>query len=94
MYNDNEHGLEAGDREGMPFADPGNLEKYKEELSDLELTDEQADELLRTLYDIIRMFVEMGFSGDLCGQLLDGFNQLSSGDTADVDSSSAKEDQE
>lgn len=94
MHKNNETGPEAHQTPGLVLERPDSLDKYKAELGDLNLTDEQAEQLLSTLYDIIRMFVEMGFSADLCGQLLDGFNQPSSAGHDDVDLSSAKEDRE
>ncbi|HMN15272.1 MAG TPA: hypothetical protein PKD55_23390, partial [Bellilinea sp.] len=44
--------------------------KYEEALGDFDLTEDQADELLRTLFDIMRSFVELGVSVDVCGQIL------------------------
>lgn len=46
--------------------------KYAGELNDLDITEEQKRELLETLWSIMRSFVEMGFSVDICAALTDG----------------------
>lgn len=69
-----------------------NLARYKAELTDLDMTDEQQEEFLRTLWDILSTMVRLGFdvSGfDLCGQLQHGFNDLAAPDSHAVDSMQA-----
>lgn len=69
-----------------------HLARYKAELTDLDMTDEQHEEFLRTLWDILSTMVRLGFnvSGfDLCGQLQDGFNDLAAPDSRAVDSMQA-----
>ena len=48
-------------RYGVPPFDP---DKYRSEIDDFDLTDEQATELLQTLWNIMYTFVEIGFGGD------------------------------
>jgi len=60
-----------------------DLEKYRRELAEFQLTEEQEAELLQTLWSIMRSFVEMGFSGDACAQLFYGFNPVSGPETED-----------
>ena len=43
---------------------PFDFEKYEPYIGDLEVTDEQARELLETLFNIMSMFVDMGFGLD------------------------------
>ena len=51
---------------GLPL-DPA---RYRHELADLDLTDEQANELLRTLWDIMRIFVELGIRVDIVDKIV------------------------
>lgn len=60
---------------------------YRQELAGLALTEDQANELLATLWSIMTGFVELGFDVGLidpCGQILDGFNQVSGAGTEGV----------
>lgn len=52
-----------------PLALELDVARYKHELADLELTDEQANELLSILWSVMRSFVELGFEGDVCTAL-------------------------
>lgn len=45
------------------------FEQYSGELSDMQMTDEQRRELLVNIWSIMKMFVEMGFTPDICGYL-------------------------
>lgn len=54
--------------------------EYIDDLSELDLTEEQKRELLEILWSIMRTMVELGVSVDLCGQLLEGFNELATSD--------------
>lgn len=42
---------------------------YMEDLSDLDITDAQKQELLEILWSIMSSMVAMGFSHDVCGQI-------------------------
>ena len=55
---------------GLPALrfDPG---RYAAELALFDLTDAQKHELLLTLWSIMRSFVELGFTMDVCGALWD-----------------------
>ena len=59
---------------------------YLPMLADYELTDEQAREMLTALWSIMRGFVELGISVDVCGEL--GFDAVPvlSNDPASLDS--------
>ncbi|MCK4207539.1 hypothetical protein J3U99_22535 [Brucella pituitosa] len=67
----NRHDLDAG--------------KYWQQVEDLDMSDEQRRELLETLWSIMRSFVELGFSADICAQLLQGFDSDSDGDDTSVE---------
>lgn len=54
-----------------PAALEPDMERYRALLGDADITKEQADELIVILYNIMRSFVELGYSPDLCGKLLD-----------------------
>lgn len=74
------------DRDGAPAPHPPALEldlgKYRAELADLRLTEEQETELLTTLWSIMSAFVELGFSVDVCAQLTGKFNEVSEANPA------------
>lgn len=50
-------------------------ERYRADLAELSLTPEQETELLGCLWSIMRSFVELGFSVEGCGQLVDAFEE-------------------
>lgn len=52
-------------------ASSANLAQYKEDLTEFELNEAQIDELLQTLWSIMRRFVEMGFDVDILGQFIE-----------------------
>ena len=45
-------------------------EKYQQEMADFDISEEQKRELLETLWSIMRLFVELGYSVDVSGQML------------------------
>ncbi len=47
----------------LPIASP-ELEKYRHHLDEFDLTEEQKDELLVTLWQIMTQFVDLGFGRD------------------------------
>ncbi|MCW5625508.1 MAG: hypothetical protein KIT73_12400 [Burkholderiales bacterium] len=57
---------------------PLDLDKYREEVEAPELTREQQDELLRTLWWIMAAFVDLGFGVDSVTRLFPDFNEASS----------------
>lgn len=87
MYKNEENGLSM---EATPSPEIApHLAKYKAELAGLDMTEEQQEEFLRTLWDILSNLVRLGFdvSGfDLCGQLQAGFNELAAADSEPLDS--------
>ncbi|WP_117195399.1 hypothetical protein [Rhizobium terrae] len=46
-------------------------ERYRGELADFDMTDEQKDEMLSIIWSIMSGMVELGFTYDLCGQIFD-----------------------
>ena len=55
---------------------PGALQldpaRYRAEIDLFDITEEQKRELLATLWSIMRSFVELGFTVDVCAALVDG----------------------
>lgn len=47
-----------------------DIEKYRDDITEFDLTDEQADELLKTLWTIMSAFVDLGFGVDSVQYLL------------------------
>lgn len=62
-----------------PFDDP----KYRAEISDLDLTEEQATEFLRTLDFILRTFVDLGWGVDSVQNFIPALKEISSQAQAD-----------
>lgn len=46
-----------------------DIERYRADLAGFDLTPDQQRELLETLWSIMRSFVELGFTVDVCGQV-------------------------
>lgn len=46
-------------------------EAYRPYLNGLDISDEQASELTRIVWDIMRMWVEMDLPADSCGQIVE-----------------------
>lgn len=59
---------------------------YAADLADLGLSDDQARELLETLWSIMSMMVELGFTHDVCGQIFSeaGLAPLLGGDAVNL----------
>ena len=49
---------------------------YIDDLEALGITPEQRDEFLANLWSMMAGMVQLGFSYDLCGQILDGFENV------------------
>ncbi|MEJ1961818.1 MAG: hypothetical protein WDO56_09815 [Gammaproteobacteria bacterium] len=63
--DDQEHGIERRARSSSrPGALPLDVSKYREDIADFELTEEQRIVLLTTLWNIMRSFAEIGFGID------------------------------
>lgn len=67
----------------LPAFDPS---KYRAELADLKLTDEQERELLATLWSIMYNFVELGFRTDVCAMIFEGQENVADDTSSPVDS--------
>lgn len=48
---------------------------YADDMADLDITEAQKAEFLETLWDILLQIAHMGFHYDVCGQILEEFNQ-------------------
>lgn len=58
--------------------------EYYDELAGTEIPEEKIRELLETLWDIMRMFVECGFNVDVAGRAaMEIFNQAAHGEPKD-----------
>ncbi len=69
MQNDDNKG---GDADSVqPAALQFDPDKYRSEVEQFDITEAQKQELLTTLWSIMRSFVELGFSVDVCAALLD-----------------------
>lgn len=74
----------------MPAALELDAAKYAPYVDDFDITDDQKQELLKTLWAIMRSFVELGFSvgaADICAQLFEEFNAASGNPPEGVHSS-------
>lgn len=67
----------------VPAALELDLAKYAPFVADFDLTEEQAQEMLESLWAIMRSFVDLGFRVDICAQLFEEFN-AASGDQPDA----------
>jgi hypothetical protein len=80
------NGYAAKEDDFLPV--PGELaldaDKYRDELRDLDLSDEQADELLGILWDIMRRFVELGMSTEICGSIFEAVIESSVPESTDA----------
>ena len=54
----------------VPSPATPDLDTFRQDLTELDLTDEQAKELLQTLWHIMSMFVDIGWGVDSVQQLL------------------------
>lgn len=62
--NEDDRDIEADTT--RPASLPFDPARYRAEVDGFDITDEQKDELLTTLWSIMRSFVELGFTVDLC----------------------------
>lgn len=65
--------------------------EYERELDDLDITPAQRDELLATLWSIMTGMVELGFTHDLCGQIFEGFDNVTQDGDDEVELPSPEE---
>ncbi|XHB98210.1 hypothetical protein ABWH97_07705 [Nitratireductor sp. ac15] len=68
----------------FPDFDPA---KYRSELSEFGLTEEQENELLAVLWSIMVKFAYLGFDAKICGQIFESFTQAAQGDSGAINSS-------
>lgn len=52
-------------------------EEFRNDLADLQLTDEQEIEILEILWNMMGFFARTGFEVDVCGLIFDEFNEVS-----------------
>ena len=67
---------------------------YLDDLAELELDEAQKLEFLGVLFGIMRTFVELGFDTRHCGQLLEAFNEVTTSESAALDSLNAEKEEE
>lgn len=72
------YAVQASDTPGdLPF----RLEDYASDLCDLEISEDQKRELLETIWSIMRLFAEFGYSYDVGGRaVIEIFNRAARGD--------------
>lgn len=61
-----------------------DVEKYLEQIEDFELSEEEATELLTTLWDIMSRFVELGFGIDSYSNITDKSRLNPSSESTDM----------
>lgn len=76
--------LEKAAASPVPASLDLDASKYSAELEDFEMTEDQKRELLETLWSIMRSFVELGFSVDVCGALSECADEISIPPSGDV----------
>lgn len=88
MSNDTENG-HAGHADETALSVPPALEldpaKYLPMMEEFDMTEAQKIEMLQTLWEIIRAFVDIGFRMDICGQFLKNLEQVAEGESGGVD---------
>jgi hypothetical protein len=79
----------ADETMGAPLPVPPALEldldKYRAEVANFQITDEQAEELLRTLWSIMSSLVELGFSENICERISQNAAALAEGAAGDAE---------
>lgn len=78
----NTNPLSADNAEGLSLV-PSD---YADEIKKMDISADQADEFLATLWAVLVQITQMGFHYDVCGQILDQFNQVTEGDGSALDS--------
>lgn len=63
-----------------PILDPAD---YAEELASMNLTDQQAGEVLEILWNMMGFFARTGFEVDVCGLIFQDFNEASAPESDD-----------
>lgn len=89
--------LHASFEESQSIAPASSLElsaeKYLPLVEGFDMSEAQKHELLGCLFSIVRGFVELGFSGDICGQIFGESVSASSLPPASVESLSGNDQQ-
>uniref|UniRef100_UPI003BA9BFE8 hypothetical protein n=1 Tax=Stappia sp. TaxID=1870903 RepID=UPI003BA9BFE8 len=79
------NGFAAQEDDFLPV--PGELsmdaDRYRKEMAELDLTDDQVNELLAILWDIMRRFVELGISTEICGSIFEAVFESSVSESGD-----------
>ncbi|MDF2374416.1 MAG: hypothetical protein P1V21_26900 [Rhizobiaceae bacterium] len=88
MNNDDNYkrsnSIPDGNGNFQPELDP---EKYRNGLSELNLTEEQENEMLGILFSIMNSFVQLGFDVKNCGQIFESFTQAAQNESDGLESS-------
>jgi hypothetical protein len=64
---------ERDERAGLADLTREDADRYLAMIEDIDLSEEQKTEFLLIVWDIMRMWVEFGFTGDPCGHLMSQF---------------------
>lgn len=67
----------VADRALVPRPPAFDAEEYLPHVAEFDLTEEQASEMLATLWEIMKAFVEMGFGVDSIHEFLPALNEVS-----------------
>ena len=79
----NQAGTNGEAKASSPAFDAG---KYRADVSEFDLTDEQATAFLEALWSVMCGFVELGISYDVCGQLTGEAEQVLTNGAGSLDS--------
>lgn len=83
-YTDDLIGKEPANKGGVAVTDSNlpqtspqgfNQARYRVYVDSFDITEQQKSELLQAVWDIMKMFVEMGFDVPSCDDLLEAFNR-------------------
>ncbi len=88
MREDFERGAPNGLETSLSHVSPLDIDpaNYMEHVDHFDMTEAQKLELLRCLFIIVRGFVEMGFTGNICEQIFGDSNIALSSDSAALES--------
>ena len=67
------------------FQPEHNLAKYRAELAEFDMADQQKDELLGILFSIMCHFVQLGQDVKICGQIFETFTLAAQSESGAVD---------
>jgi len=83
--DDSRHLLERQPSEALASLANFDEADYRSYLESLEISERQKSELMRIVWDIMRMWVEMDLPAESCGQILDCIFNSEAADSARVE---------